>query len=628
MDTDKTGQTKAIAEMLEQKRKKQRFFKQITLDNETDECMAWINLENYELHISYPEDWAERYLDKEAERYLKKKSIKKEKALEAIVSDMLTHEVGHRGIRGNKGCPETAQNTSEKFLDPMYEATKIENKEQLQYLANSLMDIINNTLIKKTGPKTGETSLTGLYLFFKEQQKICEAQGSKFTKLYEAHTRLHLRLNGDDHDKELLKRAFTYDPEVNKAIQNFLQRTGISKMKAKTQDGATMRDKEQIKSYLENDSNWEDISRIYAEEFSKFLEEQPKERLFSAGGNSSKQQKEGEGSGKNSPDKKSKAGKGSPEDDEKNKFSKGDGFGEELDRKDTQKDVIRKRAGTKAGRNPGWMTNFEHLVALYETLASNKTFELTPPNMETKTYPLINLDSRTFDFENDQPSDITGMHFDKDTCDTELEAGRHKYNVTAKVKKDTNDRPELIFALLDTSGSMLEPMPKGKQLEEAVNPKAETQWAYNSKYHTALVAYFMAVQKFKELKIYESDVHFANFSYDTIISRGLDRSLRKALHPQFGGTKIDMNKANELLQKRGSLIFTISDGEIDNGTELLEKIAEISEYNPYFHIQIGNHSQYSKALKQKDLFVKQVMSEDDLYNFVLDMTEKVYGGEQ
>ena len=641
---------KAISEIVEQKRKKQRFFKKITLDDETERCVAYINLESHELNISYPKDWAERYMDRGAEQYLRRRNIKKEKALELIVSDMLAHEVGHRGIRGNKGCPETAQNLSEKFLDPMYEATKIENKGQLQYLSNCLMDVINNTLIKKTGPKTGETTLAGMYLFFKEQQRICESSGSKkFGKMYEAHVRLNLYFNGSRYDKELLEKAFTYDPEINKAIQNFLQRTGINKMKAKD-CSATMRSWEQIRNYFENEDNWKDISKIYAEEFSKFLEEQPTEKLFGSGGNSSPNdnksnknkpssdnqnknqgnpdKKEGSGNPDDKKDSKDKknGGTGKDTDEPENKFSKGDGFGEELDKKDTQKEIIRKRAGTKAGKNPGWMTNFEHLVALYELLASDKTFELTPPNTETRTYPLINLDSRTFDFENDQPSDITGMHFDSDACDIELETGKHKYSIAAKVKNDTNNRPELVFALLDTSSSMLGPMPKGKKLEDAVNPKAKIQWDYNSKYHSALVAYFMAVQKFKELKVYEADVHFANFSNETIISRGLDSSLRKALHPQFGGTQMDMNKIEKLISKRGSLIFTISDGEIGNSGQLLEKISEISEYNPYFHVQIGEHSTYSNELAKNGLFVKQVMSEDDLYNFVLDMTDKVYGG--
>ncbi|MFH0752631.1 MAG: hypothetical protein V1914_03480 [archaeon] len=653
MKVKRTGDKESIRKLLEKQRKKQCFFKSINLDDTAERTEASICLQTHELELRYPKDWMEKFSDKKLEEYLKKRNIPKNKALESILSDTLSHEIGHRGAKSNKGCPETADKYTEQFIEPIQETTQTEDKQTIHHLANCLTDIIDNTLIKKTGG-SGLTNFTGMYMFFHEQAKLSEG---KFSKLYEAHVRLNIFFNGDKTCEKLLKSSFTYDDKINKAIQNFLQKTGISDMKTTIYTNATpieAKDREKIRNYLENEENWKTISQIYAEEMSKLLDEPPKEKLFGAStdpseGESSREQadgKEGESSGEQADGKKGKdessgdkpEEEGKDSDSEKkdreqgtyfldeDKFQKGDGFGEELNKKETQKKAIRR--GLKAGKNPGWMTNFEYMVGLYEILASDKTFELTPPEMQSKTYPLIDLTQRTFEFENDQASDLLGMHFDEDEKDLELSVGSYKHNVTAKVKKDMTNCPEFIFGLLDTSSSMLCQMPRGPEVEKTVNPKGKVQWNFNSKYHVSLVAYFMAVQRFNELGIFESDVHFANFSYETLVNQGLKRSLYNALHPQFGGTQINMRKVEELMTKRGTLIFTISDGEIGNDSQLLEKILEISEYNPYFHIQMGEHSGYSRGLLRNGLHVKQVMSEQDLYEFVLDMTDEVYGGKR
>ncbi|MBU0470860.1 MAG: hypothetical protein ABIA37_00135 [Candidatus Woesearchaeota archaeon] len=617
-------------------REEQEFFREIRLSEQSGSSGGSIDLLNHELNINYDPEFVKKICDKDAEEFLKKKNIPKREVLETLVADLLHHEIGHRGSRKYSGCPADVKTLSEKFLDPIYEVTKIENKNQLAYFANMLTDIINDTTIKRLDHEEGLSDYAGFYLFLKEQG----VTAGKFSKLYESFARLSLYFNGDQNDKKLLEQYLSYDPEVNTAIRNFLERTEISQMKTVVHQGSKeikVRNRPAIREYLMDEKNWEKISTIFAEEFFKFMEEQPKERLFGSSGN---QQQQDSSSGSQDTSQQQGGSSGNPSENSDpenaseqlseliakelaNQFSNDNGFGRELQQQDTLRKIIR---GRKAGSGPGWMTNFEHLVNYYELLASDKLFELTVPPQEGRSYPLVDLGQRTFDFEDDAPRDIRGIFFDRDSKSIELYVARHLYEINVRVKKERSDTPDIVFGLLDTSSSMLDQMPKGLRLGEAVNPKSYPQWKVNSKYHVSLIAYFMMVERFSELGIYESDAYFANFSYDTVLSKGLMNSKIEALCPQFGGTMIDLNKIEKTLSKKGTLVFTISDGEIGNEKNLSKKIIDIAEYNPCFHVQIGNHSSFSKKLERSGVYVKLVQEEKDLYDFVIDLTEYLGGG--
>lgn len=620
---------------LDKIRREQEFFKKINLVEQPGLSGGKISLEDQEITINYDPEFQERINDNGTRKYLNKKNIMTDKVLETLVTDLLYHEIGHRGSRKYPGCPGDVKTLSQKFLDPIYEVTKIDNKQKLAHLANSITDTIDNTIIKHLDNEEGVTGLSGFYLFLKENGILSKG---KFSKLYEAHVRLILYFNGDQIDKELLKPYLSNDPEVNKAIQNFLHRTGVSELKMTTYQGSKeiqVRDRQETRKYLMDETNWENISKIYAEEFGKFIEEPPEESLFGSGGGIGDSPSD-KNDGESSSNPKGGIGESSDQDDENdlaknlidliekelaNQFQEDDGFGRELKEKGKLRQIIR---GRTAGSDPGWMTNFEYLVQYYEMLASDKLFEFRTPPTKGKSYPLIDIGQRTFDFENDIPRDIRGMVFDPDTKGMELYVARHLHDVNVRVKKTRTDTPDIVFGLLDTSSSMLERMPKGPGLREVVNPKGLPQWNVNSKYHVSLIAYFMMVERFSELGIYDSDAYFANFSYSTVLSRGLMNSKIEALCPQFGGTSINMQKIEQILSKKGTLIFTLSDGEIENSNKVLNKFKDVSQYNPCFHVQIGKHSDFSKGLKRAGVYVKLVKEEKDLYDFVIDLTEKVY----
>ncbi|HLD00376.1 MAG TPA: hypothetical protein VJC39_01395 [Candidatus Nanoarchaeia archaeon] len=654
--------TQSLEVVLKQMMVNQEFFRDLKLTETDKDTSAGIDLSTHLITINYNPNWAEKFMDRKLDHYLQKRNISLENTVHVLLRDLMNHEIGHRGRK--QGCPEDYKTLSENFLKPIQQVLKTNNKDLLSYAVNIVTDIINNTMIKKFDQEGGETSLAGFYLFYHEQGK--KNTGDKFSPLYEIFVRLNLYFNGEEPEKKLLDHNFSYDPKINTALKNFLDRTGVSSL-----NDEYFGDRKSRRDYLADRDHWENISRIFAEEILPLLDkpEVPPEKLPGSGGGSNTEGYSDSGSAPSSEDNSSSDGSGSStgEDQDKNpnpknnssgpgkkqedtkpnpssgdepgedladilnrelgdQFKGRDGFSQELNDKKNQKTLLR---GRKAGSGPGWMTNSEYLIAYYELLASDKVFELTTPPVEGKNYPLIEIGERTFEFDSDDASEISGLTFNFEDRNFDLATNEFKYPVQAKVKDNLIDRPDIVFCLMDTSSSMLLNMPEGEPLGETVNSKTSqgNVWQLNSKYHVSLVAYFMIAQKLKDLGVYDSDAYFANFSYDTVLSRGLRNSLAEALHPQFGGTRIDLSKVEKLIQKKNTLIFSISDGEIENWPEISNQMITAGKYNPVFHVQIGDHSQYSHRLMKEGVMVKLVKSEKDLYDFVMDLTNKIYGGE-
>ena len=610
-----------MEEKLEEIAINQDFFRDIKLE-ESEITEARINLMDHSILIHYSPEFVGNIWDKKTEHYLKKKNLPKKKVLERLVETIFLHELGHRGLLSldYNGCPRDVKTLSEKFLDVVSNITGEKNKKKLNYFSNAITDIINNTSLKKINNNEGVDTLTPLILYFKEQALL---SGGKFSKFYEAFVRLNLYFLGDKQDMNLLREYFTFDDEINQAIKNFLDKLGISKMKEEIYQGSEkimVKNKSKMREYLMNPDNWENITKVFTEEFWKFMEQEPpQENLFGAGGEGFG--KEGDSEGGTSYYK--------GDDEESEDFSEGDGFGDELNDDKTKKDLI--KITNKGAKGPGWMTDFEYLSLLYEKLAEDKIFEIVHSSFKKKTYDLIQFGEKIFDPYDDSPRDITGVDFDEKTKNLELIAWKYKLPLVIDVKKERTNKPAVLFALFDTSGSMREPISEDTSLGDVVNPQApeEQQWQWNSKYHISLINYVMIQKRMEELGVRDQNAFFVNFSKYTILSKGLKDSLKEALHPQFGGTKINLDVIKEITNLDGALIITLSDGEIDNWTEVFELMKKVSEKNLYIHIQMGPHSDYSKKLLETDIsenniIVKQVTKEEDLYNFVIDVIDYYY----
>src|SRR3989338_6289566 len=115
-----------LRKKLERIRQEQDFFKRIELLEQPGPAGGKINLADHELQLNYDPKFHEGIDDKHTKRYLEKKNIPPENSLETLVTDLLYHEIGHRGIPNQPGCPGDVKILSVKFLDPIYQATKIE----------------------------------------------------------------------------------------------------------------------------------------------------------------------------------------------------------------------------------------------------------------------------------------------------------------------------------------------------------------------------------------------------------------------------------------------------------------------------------------------------------------------
>ena len=110
------------------------------------------------------------------------------------------------------------------------------------------------------------------------------------------------------------------------------------------------------------------------------------------------------------------------------------------------------------------------------------------------------------------------------------------------------------------------------------------------------------------------------------MGRNLRESEELALKPDFGGTSFDEQSLDELFRGKGSLVYTISDGEISNWGDVKEKFIERAKKHHYFHLQIGEKTQMYRDLKSAGL--KTLL--DDGKNsakILIDVTQREVFGE-
>jgi hypothetical protein len=600
-----------IRDSLESIRKGQEFFKEITLkeslpDRETGikETRAGINLKEHDLIINYNPDFEGLILrgDRECGRYIQKKGIKKGELLKRELEDILRHEIGHRGGKNCAGCPgDFIRN--EKIQECLSKESGISSKSKLALFSNYLTDIINETILSRQDNCSGISSMSVSFLFLKEQGKKTELLpecGGKFTKMYEAFVRLRIFLYGGKPEHELLKRYFSYSADVNESIIGFLKESGISDIRSSSVQGGSeilVRDRAGIRQYLMDRGNWDNIAGLFGKHFGRFMNETQKQSLFGSGSSSSE-----------SGDSDS-----NPSDEEE---MPKDGFSDEIKDPENQKSLIRKSGGKK----PFSISSHDYLKLKYEMLAEDKYVELSSPVQKNSKFPLIGIGKKKFDSESDSPRDIEGIILENGAV--ELASPEFKYEMDIKVFSGKNRIPDSVIGILDTSGSMLEAMPGSFGLGESIS-----EWRDNSKYHNALIAYFLLVKSFKDSGIYDENVFFASFSDRTLLGRGLEDSKEKALHTQFGGTYLDLNVVSGVMEKKGALSFTISDGEMSNWQDVSKFIIEkIAPVNPYFHIQIGETGMYSRALEHAGVLVKNVQTGRELYSFIINLAGGMFSG--
>ena len=544
------------------------------------------------------------------------------------VRDIAKHEIDHREYRGFHGCPKNEEKHTEKIFEPMTEVLQPKGYgfDDWHYMANCLEDTILHDDLND------EFALNGIKNFFEEIGRYCSKakneegrEKRRYTDFYEAHVKLNMYLWGKKSHKKELKKYFKHSEQVKEVIQNFLERTGINKLKKTIivdygkrpgvnrlnkkviLDGkeAEVKDKARIRAYLNNEENWPEIARIYAEEFSKLMQPGYALPIFNHSGKNTK--------GKGKPGKKPTQG---------NPFDK-----KMYDPLFKQKRI--KKAHYNGEKLPLWIDSYEALDLLYESFGQRMNIKVESYT-EHGNLPVFWYHKREFDPEKDDYKHLTFGFNDKG--EIVLQKKRLHIDMPLEHKVDPKGFPEVRFGLFDTSDTMRSDPFGGRNIGRTnIIP-----WGDNSRYHHLLVAWYGFLEYLKQNhRLSQSGMVLGNFSSETKVAKGLREAKRLALDPQFGTTLIDMERIREIFENREMLVFTVSDGAIYNWDSIKDEFIKLAKKHYYFHLQIGAEKdeeeniivpQFCKDLEENNLMTVYLEDSADLATTVIDLTDNIYRG--
>ncbi len=362
----------------------------------------------------------------------------------------------------------------------------------------------------------------------------------------------------------------------------------------------------------------------------KGKDEKDKDKDKKDGKGQGKDEKE-DGDGKDDKkddDKDGKGKDGKEEKDEKDKGKKEDDGEQEWifpDKKDKGKlgddltpgDIEKIMGGRRAGKGvPFFIKTEKALDGYYKALARKILFK-TSGNLPKADFPLIALTREAFDPEE---HDISDADFDAllvDPVAREVLPSviKRRVPLDIPVMKEKRGLPEFMFALIDSSGSM---MGSG---DTTIVP-----WGDKSYYHFALITYYGMLMFFEQERIlHKIKVGAAIFNDETLDAQGLEEVKKLLFNPSSGGTSLDIKKVVKNLKgKKDAMFGMISDGEIQNWSSLKGEFIEIAKEQKFFFIQIGNQSQAFKDMKAAGLVVKQVSSYNEIVQLAIDLTVERY----
>jgi len=488
---------------------------------------------------------------------------KLQSAAESECSDVLVHECGHRELPNGIGCPGDLESHVKYFLEPIGRELKRQGKQpQKELEKDSMVGYFANlaTDFINNTNCRSVTDMSGQVLFWYEQGKSSENE--KYTKLYEAFVKLNLHVWGDKAGRSFLNGFFTNDKKVEKAVSAVIAELDLKK------------DLES-QEFLTDRENWGRIATVMTKHLAPLFDES--EQLFELFG--------GDAVGGEKPEKEGlvlgyyKAGKG----------------------------------------KPSFIEDYESLKSLYFALAREIRI-IAPALYKTHSLPFAPMKHRVFDPEADDPVTISRKILLGADARPALAVPASHLTLPYEVKHGLQSFPPISVCVIDTSGSMKE------GAEDKNNPgnKAFIPWGNKSKYHYALLGFFGIVNYLsRENILAKVNVNSANFSNETKVGVGLQDAIRNLLRPQFGGTTIDMNEMRRLI-KKGSLAFTLTDGEVANWDSIEQEFIELTSRAYFFHLQIGEPSEMSKALERAGLPVIPCKGNQDLAGLMVDLTSKTY----
>ena len=511
---------------------------------------------------------------------------------------VMQHELNHKGGGRFLGCPRTIDLHAEKVLEPVSEVLKREDFPNVPvssgqtlyaYMANMVEDIIDNS---ELGNKTDHI---GMFLCYHDDAIHCK---EGLSPLFSAFVKLQEVLFGGRRSRKLLNGHHPKDDKVDQAVENVMQRTGMSRMqrqvvtrrKKKRKD---VFDRRRAMEHYTDEENWPEISKIITEEFCELIDKDELEN---------------------------------PQYIEETFLplkGEGDSFGDEMEDADTKMKFVWKKyqgKGQESGEDdtefqpPAYLESFEALDLLYQRLARNLHIK-TESSTHSESMPVMWYGNRPA-----TPRDRrVRVRLGRDGC-LELTAKRYHEDEEIEYTESMPGLPEIKFVMLDTSSSMQCSI-DGSQ-GKIMNPWASesVQWDDRSRYHHALIAWYGLLELLRRQgTLRHTSVKLANYSRETKKAVNLKEAKRLALSPQFGGTQLELPQIRDMFGTK-QLVISLSDGDVMNWYDIKTEYIIRARNNHYFHLQIGGQSNMSMDLEKAGL---HVVYDDgsNLGNIVVDLTK-------
>ena len=473
------------------------------------------------------------------------------KAIGALVE----HEIVHKYDIHGRGCPKDEKLDIKNILTPMSRVLAQQGLPNIPYggqghtLYSFFANLYEDYVVNSIG--SDNIGSTGFFLLYDDM-----AQQSKgFGELFEAFVKLQAMTFPSSGGLSSVVKHFKGSEKAKQAYKNFLERTGLSKMQKKDRVG-----------YLANPENWTQTSEIFAEEFCKLVDlNNPQASYF--------------------------------------QLPFGNDF-KRLNDEDVQM-AIALEAYNKSDSEfspPEFMEQNLALLSLYRKLAKGIEMKVNSNSAET-TRPVSYVSRRAFDFGKDSLERISFGIDESGRIAPQI--GRYPLDVKSRYQVSAGTFPEVRVGLLDCSDSTRSSI--GGVQGKVMNPWApkEKQWTDTSIYHHELLSFFGLCELFRRHgTLRGSNTRLGVFSDSTRMAKDLGASERIALQPAFGNTNIEKDAVDEIFEGEGSIVYTISDGEVGNWDSLKQEFIKGAKKHHYFHLQVGKKTDMYDDLKNAGLIAK------------------------
>lgn len=496
-------------------------------------------------------------------------------ALEAVVE----HEITHEEDRNGNGCPKIEQLSIDHILIPVSKVLKkkgipnvpigSQGHTTYSYFGNLFTDfVVNNIGSRNIGSR-------GYFLLYDDQAQYSGGLG----ELFEGFTKLQAMTFPKKEGVSLLIKHFKQTEKPKEAVKNFLARTHLMDMQ-----------KDERVNYLADSKNWKELSTVFADEFSKLLDLKNLQACYFPvfGGN--------------------------------------DFLG--LDNEETQMDIVLRAYQSSEGafEPPEFMDENLALLALYRQFARKIEMKVNSHSFETER-PVAHVSRRPFDFQKDTLDRLEFGVNHKGRLEAQI--GKYPLNVKSRYQVTAGTFPEIRFGLVDCSSSTQESLTG--QTGRVMNPWApqERQWTDASIYHYEIGQAFGLLELFRRRGTLKSaNVKVGVFSDSARIGSDLGESEKILLRPDFRGTSLSKNTIRVMFEGRDSLVYTISDGGINNWSKIRDEFIEGAKKHNYFHLQVSRRGETLPKMydELKEAGLTAVHDDGSDSRILIDLTQnQIYG---